>query len=82
MFKVEYKMKKVKRDGMNKLIPMRRKSVLGFGQWIEDPDWKEEEQRLAEEKFLGLEQDSTVTQIHAFIEKRNPEIVRNRFYND
>jgi hypothetical protein len=82
VIKTEYKMMKVKRDGQNKLVPARRKSIFGFGRWKEDPDWEAEEQRIAEEKYLGLDPDSTVTQIHAFINKRDITTIKNNFYND
>ena len=73
-------MKKVRIDGVCKFVPMRKRVVLGFsGGWKIDPDWEAEEKRIAEEKFLGLEADSTITQVHAFIEKRQPDQT-NKFY--
>ena len=79
MTRTEYKVVKLKVDGMNSFVPMRRKSILGFGRWKIDPDWAAEEKRLAEEKFLGMEGDSTLTHVRGFINKRQPDQT-NKFY--
>ncbi len=79
MSKVEYKIRKVKVDGIIKFVPMRRKTVLGFGSWKIDPDWNAAEEALAAEKLLGLNDDSTLTYISKFIDKRAPK-THNKFY--
>ena len=79
MSKVEYKIRKVKVDGVIKIVPLRRKTVLGFGSWKIDPDWDEAEAALAAEKLLGLNDDSTLVYISKFIEKRAPS-THNKYY--
>lgn len=82
MLQTKYKVMKVKRDGVYKFIPMYRVSFLGFGKWKEDPDWAAAQKNAAEERFLGLETDSTLTQCRAFIEKKDITNIRNKFYED
>ncbi len=79
---IQYKVQKVKVDGVFKFLPMRRKSILGFGKWIVDPDWAGIVKNSAEEAYLGMETDSTLSQCRAFVAARDGSIDRNKFYND
>jgi len=80
MIDTKFKMKKVVVDGCNKLIPMQKKTVFGVGFWKECEEWNEIEMKNNAEKLLGLNSDSTVTQIRKFIDKRDPNLV-NEYYN-
>ena len=83
MFQTKYKVMKVKRDGVNQFVPMKRVSFLGFGKWKEDPEWFATQKNVAEERFLGIDNnDSTLTQCRAFIEQRQPTNLDNKFYKD
>jgi hypothetical protein len=79
---VKYRIKKVKVDGVYKFLPFRRKSFLGFGKWIVDPDWASVVRTDAEEKYLGLDTDSTLTLCRAFVSKRDGSDVKNKFYEE
>ena len=80
MFKTKYKVMKVKRNGVYRFVPMVRTSFLGFGKWIEDPGWAVTQRNAAEERKLGLETDSTLTQCRAFIERKDMTNLNNKFY--
>ena len=79
---IQYKIQKLKVDGVIKFAPMCRKTVFGFGSWKIDPDWEAAEARLASEKMLGLTDDSTLMWIRKFIAQRSTEVVPNKFYED
>ncbi len=84
MFTVKYKVKKVAvkgEDGVmeKKFIPLRKKAIWGIGFWTECPDWKDTEEQIAGEKYLGMDTDSTLTHIRKFIDDVNP---KNEYYND
>lgn len=66
-------------DGVIKYIPFCRNS--GWRRWKEDPEWAEAERALMAERALDLNDDSTLTYIRKFIDKRDPKLV-NKFYNN
>jgi len=80
MIDTKFKTKKVVVDGINKIIPLQKKTLFGFGFWTECKGWKEVEMAFKSEKLLGLNSDSTLTQIRNFIDKRNPN-PKNEYYN-
>ena len=80
MFTIKYKVMKVKRDGVNRFIPMEKRMFLGFGKWKECAGWQEAQKNAAEERFLGLETDSTLTQCRAFLDKQDLTNIDNKFY--
>lgn len=83
MIDTKFKMKKVVVDGCNKLIPMQKKTLFGFGFWKECEEWKAVAEQNHGEKVLGLNSDTTVTQIRKFIDQRDPAVLlRNEYYND
>ena len=81
MYTVKYKIKKIKKDGKNKIVPLCRKAIFGFGIWKECVEWEETERQLAEEKYIGLDTDSTLITARKFIDARNPD-TSNRFYHE
>lgn len=78
---IKYKVVKVKKDEVNTFVPMIRKSIMGFGKWVECAEWKATEKKLSEERFLGLDPDTTLVAARKFVDARNPNI-KNRFYNE
>lgn len=82
MSKVQYKVQKLKIDGVIKFVPMRKQTFMGFGAWKVDPDWEAAEARLASEKALGLTDDSTLMCVRKFIDQRTETAVSNKFYED
>ena len=80
--KTQYKVAKVKVDGVRRFVPMRKTSFLGFGKWEIDPEWNDAVQNRNEERFLGLKTDSTLTMCHAFVNQRKEKELKNRFYNE
>ena len=83
MIDTKFKTKKVVVDGVNKIIPMQRKSLFGFGFWKECEDWETVAAQNNGEKSLGLNSDSTLTQIRHFIDERDPAVLlQNDYYND
>lgn len=64
-----------------KFIPIRKTTFCGIGFWKECPEWAEIEKRMAEEKFLGMDSDSTLTHIRALIDENDPS-PRNEYYNE
>ena len=86
IIKVQYKVKKVEARDSNgvmqkKFIPICKKSLFGIGFWKECEDWKATEEQIAGEKYLGLDTDSTLTHIRAFIDKNDPN-PKNEYYNE
>lgn len=77
----KFKVKKVIEDGQTKFVPMQRTTFLGFGRWKVAPDWEEVQKRIAGDRSLGMDNDSTLTHIRAFIDKRDPN-PKNPYYND
>ncbi len=83
MIDTKFKTKKIVVDGVNKIIPMQKKTLFGFGVWKECKDWKAVSANNEAEKVLGLNSDTTVTQIRKFIDKRDPAVLlKNDYYND
>lgn len=80
MIDTKFKTKKIVVDGCNKIIPMQKKTLFGFGFWTECKEWKAVASKNNAEKVLGLNSDTTVTQIRKFIDKRNPNL-ENEYYN-
>jgi hypothetical protein len=86
MFDTKFKVKKVDVIDANgvirkKFIPIRKTTFFGFGFWKECSEWAEIEKRIAEEKFLGMDSDSTLTHIRALIDENDPS-PRNEYYNE
>ena len=82
MSKVQYKVQKLKVDGVIKFVPLRRQTFMGFGAWKVDPEWEAAEARLASEKSLGLTDDSTLMCVRKFIDRRTDIVAPNKFYED
>lgn len=85
MTNTKYKVKTVETRGAGgivrrKFVPIQKTSFLGFGFWKECAEWDSIEQQKEGEKFLGLDTDTTLTQIRQFIDERSP--VKNEYYND
>ncbi len=85
MFKVQYKVKKVtvleNGEVKKKFVPICKKSLFGFGFWRECSEWEEIEKKIAEDKFLGQDSDSTLTHIRAFIDENDPPVPTNEYYH-
>jgi len=64
-----------------KFIPLRKVTFWGIGFWRQCPEWEGIEKRMVEEKFLGMDSDSTITHIQTFIDKNDPN-PRNEYYNE
>jgi hypothetical protein len=87
MITTKFKVKKIETrnaDGVmeKKFVPVRKTMIWGMGFWRECPDWEEVEKKMEGEKFLGLDSDSTLTHIRAFIDENDPAAPVNEYYNE
>jgi hypothetical protein len=87
MFTVKYKVKKVvarNEHGIleKKFVPIRKTAIFGIGFWRECAEWEGVEKKISDEKFLGIDSDSTLTHIRAFIDENDPVAPTNEYYNE
>jgi hypothetical protein len=87
MITTKFKVKKVEThnaDGVleKKFVPVRKTSIWGIGFWRECKEWDKIEKQVAGDKLLGLDSDSTLTHIRAFIDENDPAAPVNEYYNE
>ena len=70
-------------DGVveKKFVPVRKTMIWGIGFWRECKEWEKIEKQIEGEKYLGMDTDSTLTHIRAFIDE-NDSNPRNEYYNE
>ena len=77
----KFKVRTINKDGRKKFVPIQKTTFLGFGWWVDCPEWMKRERNIAVEKSLGMDSDSTLTHIRAFIDTNDPN-PRNEYYNE
>ena len=65
-----------------KFVPIRKKMLFGNGFWKECKEWEGIEKKLSDERYLGLDSDSTLTHIRTFIDENVPAAPVNEYYHE
>ena len=86
MIDTNFKVKKVETVNANgvvtkKFVPIRRTTIFGIGFWKECKEWSGVEKQIADDKFLGMDTDSTLTHIREFIDAHD-DAPKNEYYNE